>query len=238
MSSTRLPGKVLAVINERPMIYWQIMRIKKAKQVDELIVATSTDHSDDVLADFLDQNGFLVERGSVDNVLDRFLQIIGHNQDIENIVRLTADCPLVMPALIDEMMTKFEDSNIDYMSNALEPTFPDGLDVEIVKRSALAKLGKYPLSAAEKEHVTLGLRNRRNDFIIENYSQDSDFSNLRWTVDYEEDLNFVREVYGEFKGNEAVFGYQDLLTLLAAKPELKSKISGNLRNVALKETYE
>lgn len=238
MSSTRLPGKVLAVINDRPMIYWQIMRIKKAKQVDELIVATSTDQSDNVLADFLDRNGFLVERGSVNNVLDRFLQIIGHNQDFENIVRLTADCPLVMPTLIDEMMMKFEDSNIDYMSNALNPTFPDGLDVEIVKRSALIKLGKYPLSAAEMEHVTLGLRNRRNDFVIENYSQDPDLSKLRWTVDYEADLDFVREVYAEFKENEAVFGYQDLLTLLATKPELKSRISGNLRNVALKETNE
>jgi spore coat polysaccharide biosynthesis protein SpsF len=238
MSSTRLPGKVLAVINERPMIYWQIMRIIKAKQVDEIIVATSTDQSDDVLAEFLHQNGFLVERGSIENVLERFLQILEHTKDYENIVRLTADCPLVMPSLIDEMLTKFDCSNIDYLSNALEPTFPDGLDIEIVKRSAITRLGDYLLSTAEMEHVTLGLRNRTKDFVVENYSQEPDLSNLRWTVDYEEDLEFVRGVYAEFKGNEAVFGYQDLLNLLTTKPELKSKISGNLRNVTLKETNE
>ncbi len=238
MSSTRLPGKVLAVINERPMIYWQIIRIKKAKQVDEIIVATTTHQSDDVLVDFLHQNQILVERGSIENVLERFLQILKHAEDFENIVRLTADCPLVMPSVIDEMLTKFDGSNIDYLSNALVPTFPDGLDIEIVKRSAITRLGDYPLSTAEMEHVTLGLRNRTKDFVVENFSQEPDLSNLRWTVDYEEDLEFVRGVYAEFKGNEAVFGYQDLLNLLATKPELKSKISGNLRNVALKETNE
>ncbi len=238
MSSTRLPGKVLAVINERPMIYWQIMRIREAKQVDELIVATSTDQSDDVLVGFLQQNGILVERGPIKNVLDRFLQIIKHSKDYENIVRLTADCPLVMPSVIDEMLTKFNSSNIDFLSNALEPTFPDGLDIEIIKRSALIRLGEYPLSTAEMEHVTLGLRKRSKDFTIENYSQEPDLSNLRWTVDYQEDLEFVRGIYAEFKGNETIFGYQDLLKLLAARPELKSRISGNLRNVALEETNE
>lgn len=236
MSSTRLPGKVLAIVNEQPMIYWQIKRIKEAKHIDELIVATSTEKSDDELADFLQQNGFLVERGSIDNVFQRFLQVLDRSSDFENVVRLTADCPLVMPALIDEMLTKFENSDIDYLSNALKPTFPDGLDIEIVRRSALVRLGKYYLSNSEIEHVTLGLQNRASDFVIENFSQDSDLSYLRWTVDYKEDLEFVRRIYAEFKGNEITFNYKDLLELLAAKPELDNVISGNLRNVALKET--
>jgi spore coat polysaccharide biosynthesis protein SpsF len=238
MSSTRLPGKVLADINGRPMIYWQIMRIREAKSIDELVVVTSTDQSDNVLTEYLQQQGVLVERGSIDNVLERFLQTLERFKEYENIVRLTADCPLVMPKLIDEMVTKFEKSNIDFLSNALEPTFPDGLDVEIVKQSALIRLSGYPLSTAEREHVTLGLRNRINEFSVENFSQDTDLSSLRWTVDYEEDLEFARKVYDEFNGNELTFNYQDLLDLLRGKPKLINRISGNLRNVALNEIQE
>jgi len=238
MSSTRLPGKVLANINEKPMIYWQINRIKEAKKIDELVVATSTDQSDDALANYLQQNGVLVERGSTDNVLERFLQVLVRLKEYENIVRLTADCPLVMPELIDEMISKFENSNIDYLSNSIEPTFPDGLDIEIMKRAALIRLWDHPLSIVETEHVTLGLRNRASDFVVENFSQLNDLSNLRWTVDYEGDLEFVRKIYAEFKGNEVRFNYQDLLRLLKAKPELTNRISGNLRNVAIKENQE
>ncbi len=238
MSSTRLPGKVLADINGNPMIYWQIMRIREAKRIDELVVVTSTDQSDDVLAEYLLQNGVLVERGPIDNVLERFLQALYRFREYENIVRLTGDCPLVMPNLIDEMITKFHNSDFDYLSNALEPTFPDGLDIEIVKRSALIRLSDYPLSVTESEHVTLGLRNRMQDFSIENFSQVRDLSSLRWTVDYEGDLEFVRKVYDVFKGRELTFNYQDLLDLLAGKPELVNEISGNLRNVALREIQE
>ena len=143
-----------------------------------------------------------------------------------------------MPNLIDEMVSKFDNSDLDYLSNALEPTFPDGLDIEIVKRSALIRVSEYPLSAAESEHVTLGLKNRMKEFSIKNFSQARDLSSLRWTVDYEGDLEFVRKVYYEFKGRELTFNYQDLLDLLTGKPELYNEISGNLRNVALKEIQE
>ena len=238
MSSTRLPGKVLAIINGQPMIFWQIQRIKEAKSIDELIVATSTDQSDDTLVDFLELNGVLVHRGPIDDVYERFMQVLERLTDSQTIVRLTADCPFTMPELIDDMVNKFDSSDIDYLSNALAPTFPDGLDIEIVGRSALIKLGEYPLSTSEKEHVTLGLRNRPSEFKIENFSQDSDLSHLRWTVDYEGDLNFAREIYAEFRGQEAKFNYSNLLKILEAKPELKNEVSGSLRNVALKEIDE
>ena len=238
MSSTRLPGKVLAIINGQPMIFWQIQRIKEAKSIDELIVATSTDQSDDTLVEFLELNGVLVHRGPIDDVYERFMQVLERLADSKTIVRLTADCPFTMPELIDEMVNKFDSSGIDYLSNALAPTFPDGLDIEIVGRSALIKLGEYPLSTTEKEHVTLGLRNRPSEFKIENFSQDSDLSHLRWTVDYEGDLNFAREIYAEFRGQEAKFNCGDLLKILEAKPELKNEVSGSLRNVALKEIDE
>ncbi len=238
MTSTRLPGKVFAKINGMPMIYWQIMRIREATRVDELVVATSTDESDDGLANFLEKEGFLVERGPLNDVLARFLQAVTRFDDFENIVRLTGDCPLVMPDIIDEMVTAFENSNIDYLSNSLEPTFPDGLDIEIIRREALIKLSHRILSALEREHVTLALRNQENEFAIQNYRQPIDLSKMRWTVDYEEDLDFVRRIYSEFIGKETSFGYRDVLSLIRAKPELKNQISGNLRNVALTEDKE
>jgi spore coat polysaccharide biosynthesis protein SpsF len=238
MSSTRLPGKVLAIINGQPMIFWQIQRIKEAKSIDELIVATSTDQSDDALVEFLELNGVLVHRGPIDDVYERFRQVLNRLVNSQTIVRLTADCPFTMPELIDEMVNKFESSDIDYLSNSLAPTFPDGLDIEIITRTAFLKLGDYPLSATEKEHVTLGLRNRPNKFKIENFSQDFDLSKLRWTVDYEGDLKFAREIYAEFRGQEARFNYSDLLKILEAKPELKNEVSGSLRNVALNEIGE
>lgn len=238
MASKRLPGKVLAIINGQPMIFWQIQRIKEAKSIDEMIVATTTDQSDDALVEFLELNGVLVHRGPIDDVYERFRQVLNRLANSQTIVRLTADCPFIMPELIDEMVNKFESSDIDYLSNALEPTFPDGLDIEIVGRSALIKLGECPLSTSEKEHVTLGLRNRPSEFKIENFSQDSDLSHLRWTVDYEGDLNHAREIYAEFRGQEVRFNYGDLLKILEAKPELKNEVSGSLRNVALNEIDE
>ncbi len=238
MSSTRLPGKALAIINGQPMIFWQIQRIKEAKSIDELIVATSTDQSDDVLVEFLELSGVLVHRGPINDVYERFRQVLQRLTDSQLIVRLTADCPFTMPELIDEMVNKFNSSDIDYLSNALAPTFPDGLDIEIVSRSALIKLGEYPLTISEKEHVTLGLRNRPNEFKIENFCQDSDLSHLRWTVDYKGDLDFARGIYAEFRGQEAKFNYGALLKVLEAKPELKNEVSGSLRNVALKEIDE
>jgi spore coat polysaccharide biosynthesis protein SpsF len=238
MSSSRLPGKVLATINGKPMIHWQIMRLEMARNVNQIVVATSTDQSDDPLVHSLQNNGYLVQRGSLDNVLDRYLEVIRKFGEYQNVVRLTADCPLVMPEIVDKMITEFGKLNVDYLSNSLEPTFPDGLDVEIMKRSALEKLAKSQLSAAEKEHVTLGFRDKAREFAIGNYSQDLNFSNYRWTVDYQQDLEFVKRIYAEFQGRERTFGYQDLLGLLEAKPELINEISGNLRNVALKENQD
>jgi spore coat polysaccharide biosynthesis protein SpsF (cytidylyltransferase family) len=142
MSSNRLPGKVLATVNGKPMIHWQLKRIKMARCVNQIVVATSTDPSDDVLVQTLQENEYLVERGSLDNVLERFLGVIKKFGEYENIIRLTGDCPLVMPEILEEMIFEFENCNLDYFSNALEPSFPDGLDIEIMKSTALERLAR------------------------------------------------------------------------------------------------
>ena len=209
MSSTRLPGKVMRNINGKPMIYWQIERIKKSKSIDKLIVATSIDESDDILADFLKTNKVEVYRGELQDVLSRYLKI-EESFKPTTIIRLTGDCPFVMPELIDEMLAKFYEINVDYLSNTLELSYPDGLDIEIVKSGVLKKLSNYGLSNLEREHVTLGIVNRKNLFSTECYSNYKDLSHYRWTVDTFEDFEFVSMVFNKFRLNEVNFTFEEL----------------------------
>lgn len=229
MSSTRLPGKVLLPINGMPMIYRQIERIRQAKSVDELIVATSTDMSDDGLVAFLTQMGVKVFRGSLQDVFSRFLEI---TLEIEptTVIRLTADCPLVMPVLLDAMVESFAQRNVDYLSNTLAPSFPDGLDIEIMKSSTIIKLSEYALTNFEREHVTVGIYSRREVFSCENFGNFQDMSNKRWTVDHAEDLAFVRQVFNVFKGREATFTFKEVLQFLEENPTIYSEISPDRRN--------
>jgi len=229
MSSTRLPGKVLLPINGKPMIYRQIERIRQAKSIDKLIVATSTEVSDDALVTFLTEMGVKVFRGSLQDVLSRFLDIAVEIKPT-TVIRLTGDCPLVMPALLDEMVEKFRISNVDYLSNTLEPSFPDGLDIEIMKASTLMELARHDLTNFEREHVTVGIYNRREIFSCENFPNFRDLSNKRWTIDHPEDLIFVRQVFNAFIGNEATFTFKEVLQFLEENPTIYSEISPDRRN--------
>jgi spore coat polysaccharide biosynthesis protein SpsF len=233
MSSRRLPGKVLMPLNGEPMIQRQIARILESHEVDNLIVATSTDPSDDALVDYLNSKGVMSFRGSLDDVFSRFYAII-QSEAPEVIVRLTADCPLVMPKILDEMLCQFHVGGSDYMSNALHPTYPDGLDIEIFSRECFRKLSALSLTPEELEHVTLGINNRKDFFKIENYSDIEDNSKLRWTVDYIEDFEFIKSVYANFQGREKVFTYQDVLNFVRLNPGIVSKISWTRRNESLK----
>lgn len=232
MSSSRLPGKVLREINGKPMIYWQLKRIHQAKNLDKVIVATSIDTTDDPLVDFLKSEEILYVRGSLNNVKERFDQAITQFPS-DSFVRLTGDCPLVMPNLIDELIDAFHLANVDYLSNTIKPTYPDGLDIEVVKSEAFEKLNKTALSKAEMEHVTYGLYSRSGQFKTQNYLNSEDLSNLRWTVDYQEDLDFIRVIFSHFKGREDSFYFNELMEYLSAHTELKSKIDANRRNESL-----
>ena len=232
MSSRRLPGKVLREINGKPMIYWQLQRIYRAKNVDKVIVATSTDTTDDPLVDFLNSEEVLYVRGSLDNVKERFDNVI-RQFPTESFIRLTGDCPFVMPSLIDDLVDAFHEAEVDYLSNTIKPTFPDGLDIEVVKTEAFRKLDNASLSKAEIEHVTYGLYSRTGQFTTQNFVNFQDLSNLRWTVDYQEDLDFVRDVFSHFAGREDSFNLIELLEYLGNNRELKSAIDANRRNESL-----
>ena len=232
MSSSRLPGKVMMEINGKPMIYWQIQRILRSKCVNSLVVATSTDSSDDSLVLFLEENLINVYRGALDNVLSRYIEV--SEKYVHNaLIRLTGDCPLVMPELIDQMVGAFYEQEVDYLSNTLKPTFPDGLDIEIIRHGVLQKLNTYNLKPKELEHVTYGIYTRPDTFKLSNFLNESNRSHERWTVDYQEDLDFVREVYSNFAGYEVTFTYSDMLAFLRQKPDVMSGIDAARRNEQL-----
>ena len=219
MSSTRLPGKVMAQINGHPMIYWEISRISKAKLVNKIVVAISDQSSDDILADYLDSIHKEYIRGSLDNVLSRYVKA----EEIYNpsaIIRLTADCPLVMPELIDQYLEIFHKEDFEYLSNTIELSYPDGLDIEIIAPGIFKKLLEFSLSKEEKEHVTLGIYSRKDKFRTYNVSNKTNISQFRWTVDTSDDLAFVKSIYAHFESKEINFTFENVLKLVKDNPNL------------------
>lgn len=231
-SSTRLPGKVLAPVFGKPMILRQIERISRATKIDKLVVATSTESSDDELASMLSAAGVEVWRGSLNDVFERFALVIDDLKP-EHVVRLTADCPLTDPVVIDLTIQEHVSTGADYTSNTNPPTYPDGLDVEVFSVSAFNELRKSALTAPEREHVTLGFRDSARSFTCHNVSQSTNHEDLRWTVDLPEDLEFVRAIYAELYEKNPSFGQAEILGLLEFKPELSRTSSDAARNAAL-----
>jgi spore coat polysaccharide biosynthesis protein SpsF len=233
-SSTRFPNKVLADLGGQPMILQQIKRVERSKLIDKLVVATTTDPSDDKLVELLRENRIPFYRGSLNNVLARFIDII----DIEKpdtVVRLTADCPLTDANVIDLVIQEHVSSRCQYTSNTLKPTYPDGLDVECFEPNSLQELFGSDPSEIEFEHVTYGLYKRPGFCTIHSVEQGVDRSNLRWTVDLQDDLDFVSKVYSAFEPDYYSFGQEELIKVAETKPELNRTESILERNASLIE---
>lgn len=219
-SSTRLPGKVMMPLMGKPMILRQIERIRHSKRVDQLVVATSTDPSDDELVSMLESERVMVRRGPLDDVLARFTAVVDE-LDPGWVVRLTGDNPLVDPSVIDAVIEASEITSADYTSNSLVRTFPYGLDVECVRTTALKRLKPLQLTDSEKEHVTLGIYSRPEQFSIHQVTQTPDRSQLRWTVDYPQDFAFVEAIYSSLYQPEKAFGQEDIVRLMELQPSLQ-----------------
>lgn len=232
MTSTRLPGKVLADLHGQPMIARQLERLSRSEELEGLILATSVDASDDELTDFVGSLGIDVFRGDLNDVLGRFIGV-ANNWKPDVIVRLTADCPLASPEVIDRVISQFRADDVDYASNTLNPTFPDGIDVEVVKTSALNWVYENSTDPHEREHVTLGVYRRPEDFKLLSVRDSVDHSSLRWTVDEAADLEFVRWVYSELYETNPRFEYQDILDLIARNPAKSRTSEDAVRNAAL-----
>jgi len=193
MSSTRLPGKVLKPLLGLPAIVFMVQRVRQSKRLDEVVVATSHDRSDDELARCLDEAGIRCHRGSLDDVLDRYYQA-ALASGADHVVRLTGDCPLMDADLVDEALERLAAGGVAYVSNVDPPTYPDGLDVEAFTFEALQRAWREATLPVEREHVTPYLRTRKDLFPAECWRGLSDLSALRWTVDHPDDLDHVRSL--------------------------------------------
>lgn len=215
MSSTRFAGKVLEDLGGVPMIVFMVERVRRARRVDAIVVATSTDPSDDPLAAALARHGIDCFRGSLDDVLDRYLQA-ARAARAEHVVRLTGDCPLMDADLVDAALAELERGNWDYVSNLDPPTCPDGLSVEAFTMAALEAAGREARLASEREHVTPYLRKPENGMRRQNLRGEPDRSALRWTVDYPDDLEHVRELVAAMAGKPD-FDRHDLYRAIEAR---------------------
>jgi glutamate-1-semialdehyde 2,1-aminomutase len=227
MSSTRLPNKVMKKIGGKPMIEILLQRLSKSKRVDEILVATSINKNDIPLIEFVSSLGFRVIAGSEDDVLDRYVQAINESS-ADVAVRITADCPLIDPNLVDDVIDGFINSNCEYFSNTDPATYPDGLDIEVFQSKALKNAHSQTNLKHDREHVTPFLRNS-GLFIKGSISNDQDLSSLRWTVDEHADFAVVSDIFDHFSPN-IHFNWKEVHNLYMIQPNLFSQNSHIKRN--------
>ena len=234
-SSTRLPGKVLMRILCEPMILHQLRRIKRCRLIHDIIVCTSVESSDDELAKVCSDAGYQVFRGSLDDVLDRFVSSLD-GKVCDQVVRLTGDCPLTDSKIIDEIIQKHLDNDVDYTSNSLCPTYPDGLDVEVFKITALLTAWKDAVLPSHREHATPYIYSHPELFELQSVEAIDDLSYMRWTVDEPADFEFVTQVFEHLYPLNAAFGMGDVVDFLKDRSDIVSINSGIARNEGLKKS--
>ena len=234
MAASRLPGKVLQEIEGRPMLAWVIERTRRTTMIDEVMVATTNDPSDEVVAAYCQDHGYACYRGSQFDVLDRYYQAARQSQ-ADVIVRITADCPLIDPGVVDATVAVFlgdpagnsawspASGPYDFVANRLPPpwkrTYPIGLDTEVCSFLALETAWLEARAPHQREHVMPFLYEQPERFRILHFTHDPDYGDLRWTVDTPADLELVRQIAARFSGR-VDFSWLDVLDLLEREPEL------------------
>ncbi len=228
MQSSRLPGKALVAIAGRPAIQWVLERTARS-QVNQVWLACSREPADDSLAEFVQSLGFPVYRGDENDVLGRFAAV-AEEAGADVIVRITGDCPLIDPAVIDLALKRFMKGDVDYVSNAQIRTYPDGLDVEVFSRAALDEANRRATDPFLRQHVTPYIHARLKDryssgsFRKDQILHSSDFSHLRWTLDMPQDLDFLRQIVPSLPPD---FTWTDVLRELTVRPNLM-RLNGSI----------
>ncbi|WP_304178188.1 glycosyltransferase family protein [Phenylobacterium aquaticum] len=214
MSSSRLPGKVLADVLGQPMIGRQIERLRRSRRLDQLVLATSLDASDDAVAACGETLDLKVVRGPLADVLGRFALALDAFPQTTTLVRLTADCPLADWRVVDAVIDRLAESGCDYANNTMpERTFPHGLDVEAMTVGAFRAAAAEATEAYDREHVTPFIYRQPDRFRLATLSRQPSLAHLRWTVDYPQDLDFVRHVYGALHAADPDFGTEAIAAL-------------------------
>jgi spore coat polysaccharide biosynthesis protein SpsF len=230
VDSARLPRKTIAPICAKPLIEHVFDRVRACRLIDEVTLATTTDPADHRLIHLASRNGVAAYAGSGNDVLDRFYQA-ARRFDADIIVRVTADDPFKDPQVVDQVIETFLGRQpLDYCSNTIEPTYPEGLDIEVFSFDALARAWRGAVLASDREHVTPYIWRQPDIFRCANVKLGRDLSHLRWTLDYEEDLKFTREVYARLYRRGQIFGMDEILALIENEPWLSGINAGFQRN--------
>ena len=219
MSSIRLHGKVILDLAGKPAIAQVFHQLAFSKKISNAVLATSINEDDNILVKWAEKNNIPFYRGSIDNVLERFYNAAKYfNADI--IVRVTGDCPLIDPEIIDLMLDKFIGSDLDYLTNNNPPTFPDGLDVEIFSMESFEKVYQQAKLLSELEHVTPYYKTYYKLFKIDNYTNEINLQNHRWTLDTREDYELIKIIYSKLFNENSFISYKEVLKLFDADKEL------------------
>lgn len=219
LGSTRLPGKVLKRINGDPLIKIVINRIKKCTRIDKILLATTVNPLDDELVKWCIDNGVDFFRGNETNVLERYYEA-GKSIEAEVIVRITADDPFKDPAVIDTLIGMLMTDDLDFVYNNNPTSFPEGLDTEVFKFTAIEQAYNANTTDFEKEHVTQYFYHNPSIFKMKNYAYKEDVSNIRLTIDTKEDFELAKIIYSKLSPNGEMFYLKDILKLLEKEPHL------------------
>jgi spore coat polysaccharide biosynthesis protein SpsF len=221
MTSTRLPGKVLMDISGTPMLLHQIRRLTHCQTIDQIMIATTVNTTDDQIVELARLEGVDCFRGSEHDVLSRYVGATCKAQ-ADVVARITADCPLIDPEIVDKAVNDLvnHSAECDFVSNGMPRTFPRGLDVEVFFKDVLMRFDRLGKSKASREHVTLLFFERPELFLGRNIVDDQDNSDLRWTVDTESDLQLVRLLYEALDLGERMLKYKEVLRYVRQHPEL------------------
>lgn len=228
MGSERLPGKVLLDIAGQTMLSRVVQRLRQSMLLDTIVVATTTSHKDDPIAEAAKELGVEVTRGSEDDVLDRYRKA-AEEYNAATIVRVCADSPFIDSEVCDKVIAAFvaADPPVDYASNKLEPSFPLGLDVEVFSKEALDRAASEAAESFEKAHVTVHIYQNPSQFRLLPVTNERDLHSMRWTVDTPEDLEFARQLFARFAGGNG-FSWREVVDIVEREPGLAA-INGHLQ---------
>ncbi|MGG3804442.1 cytidylyltransferase domain-containing protein [Metabacillus fastidiosus] len=220
MGSTRLPGKILKTINGKTLLEYQIERVKQAKTIEQIIVATTTRENDQLIVDLCRKIGVDYYRGSEEDVLSRYYEA-AKNFNVQVIVRLTSDCPIIDPEVIDKVVNRYMNDQLstDYVSNTLDRTYPRGLDTEVFSLRALEKVHQEAFLQRDREHVTSYFYTNPDLFKLQSVKNKYNYENYRWTVDTEEDFELIQLILGKLYNPDKLFLLKDIINLLEIYPD-------------------
>jgi len=223
MTSTRLPGKVMKIVCDKPLLEHLINRLRRVKYADQVVIATTVNDTDNQIVNLCKELGTLYYRGSEGDVLGRYYEAaVKYGGDI--IIRITSDCPVIDPEVVDYLINFFANNieKYDYVSNTLERSYPKGMDAEITSFDTLKEAHFNAYDPFDRENVTPFIKKRPQQFRLYNILYKTDMSRCRWTVDTPEDLELITKIYDALYYKNPLFSLNDILDLMNSNPQLEN----------------